>query len=133
MKCSSKFFTYELSRANTMVVGLASTFRAIHGAPTIAAAPAVSFRKSRRPGWDWTGRFMTFPLIGEAMSHARRRAQADHGHVLRSGRLDGAGRAARPGGAPRACAGQPDRQRRRDRALRRTHRAVPGRRAPGLL
>src|SRR5881409_1532164 len=56
MKCSSKFFTYELSRAKTIVDGLASTLRAIQGAqamPAAEAAPAASFRKSRRPVLDF--------------------------------------------------------------------------------
>ena len=74
MKCSSKFFTYELSRAKTIVDGLASTFRAIHGAPvmpTAPAAPAANFRKSRRPGLDSVGFAMLFPLVCDRSSVIR--------------------------------------------------------------
>mgnify|MGYP003694485461 CR=1 FL=1 len=62
-KCSSKFFTYELSRAKTMVAGFAWALRAIQGAPTTPVAPAASFRKSRRLGLNGAAFDMPFPLV----------------------------------------------------------------------
>src|SRR5882724_6069050 len=55
-----------------MVDGLASTLRAIQGAPVMPAAPAApaaSFRKSRRPVLDFSGCAMPFPLMCEASAH----------------------------------------------------------------
>src|SRR5262249_33397709 len=50
-----------------MVDGLASTFRAIHGAPTIPApaAPAASLRKPRRPVLTFAGFAMAGPLVSD--------------------------------------------------------------------
>jgi hypothetical protein len=47
-----------------MVDGFAWTLRAIQGAPTTPAAPAASFRKSRRLGFSFAGFAMRFPLVG---------------------------------------------------------------------
>src|SRR5207302_2909029 len=62
------------------VEGLASTFRAIQGARTMPAAPAVSFRKSRRPVLDWAGFAMACPLVSlrvlESCSRDRRIVKA---------------------------------------------------------
>ena len=52
LKVLAKFFTYELSSANVIIVGFASTLRATHGAPMTPVAPAASFRKSRRLAFD---------------------------------------------------------------------------------
>src|SRR5207245_11722153 len=52
-----------------MVVGLAWTLRAIQGAPAMPAAPAASFRKSRRPVLDFAGCAMPLPPVCDASSH----------------------------------------------------------------
>src|SRR5882672_12901100 len=55
-----------------MVDGLASTLRAIQGAPVMPAAPAApaaSFRKSRRPVLAFASCAMPFPLMCEASAH----------------------------------------------------------------
>ena len=61
------------------------------------------------------------------------RAPAAHGHVLRSGRLDVAVDARRPRGFARPDAFLPGARRGPDRPLRRLHRALHGRRDPGVL
>src|SRR5919201_807744 len=89
-KCSSKFFTYELSRAKTMVLGLASTFRATQGAPTTPAAPAApaaSFRKSRRLGSDGVGCAMRFPFYVALVRTPARNGPRSRGHPGRVGSL----------------------------------------------
>src|SRR5262245_41003620 len=64
MKCSSKFFTYELSRTKTIEVGLAWAWREMKGpAATPAAPPAASFRKSRRVAFDRVGCAIAFPPV----------------------------------------------------------------------
>src|SRR6266851_528969 len=62
-KCTSKFFTYELSRANTMLTGLAWALRETQGPAATPAAPAASFRKSRRVAFDRAGCAMDVPLM----------------------------------------------------------------------
>src|SRR5262245_13138420 len=76
-----------------MVVGLASTLRAIQGAPVMPAAPAApaaSFRKSRRLAFDWTGCAMPLPprACAEPGRWSKREVRSCPLPVLGGGRED---------------------------------------------
>src|SRR2546425_10432664 len=68
-----------------MVVGLAWALRAIQGAPTTPAAPAASFRKSRRRVLDGAGRAMPYPLVYGASSRGPRSDSWSRDRPARSG------------------------------------------------
>src|SRR5262245_25302506 len=90
MKCSSKFFTYELSRTNVMLAGLACAWREMKGPVATVATPAVSFRKSRRVVCDCAGCAIHSPLVCDVDGLWKYRARSHHA-------------------AP--CSGQPSRER----------------------
>src|SRR6185503_15819656 len=65
-----------------MDVGFASTLRAIQGAPLMPAAPAASFRTSRRAGFECAGSAMDVPLM---VTWVNLRQSAADGLIVRRG------------------------------------------------